>query len=197
MAEIRVQEKKGPSPWLWIIGLVAVAVLIWLFTGLSGDDDEFATESGETIDTIAAPAETGIAGGTAIEGEDAETEDYLAFVRETSAADAAGREHAYVVEGLRKLTAALDADAGLETVREAVDRLEESETDATLHAGLTREAFLAVAESMESMQATGDIASLRQAAEAIQPDQPLLDQTADVEAFFTTAAELLSGVTTS
>lgn len=35
MAEIDIQKKK-PSTWLWIIGLIVLALLIWLLIDLFG-----------------------------------------------------------------------------------------------------------------------------------------------------------------
>lgn len=39
MADIDV-ERKGPSIWPWIIGLIILALLIWLLAEWLGDDDE-------------------------------------------------------------------------------------------------------------------------------------------------------------
>lgn len=41
MADINV-ERKGPSIWPWIIGLIVVALLIWALAEMLGDDDEVA-----------------------------------------------------------------------------------------------------------------------------------------------------------
>lgn len=43
MADINV-ERKGPSIWPWIIGLIVLAVLIWLLTEMFDSDDEVETE---------------------------------------------------------------------------------------------------------------------------------------------------------
>lgn len=43
MADINV-ERKGPSIWPWIIGLIVLALLIWALTELFDDDDDLVTE---------------------------------------------------------------------------------------------------------------------------------------------------------
>lgn len=45
MADINV-ERKRTSVWPWIIGLIAVALLIWVLAGLFGDDQEAAVGQG-------------------------------------------------------------------------------------------------------------------------------------------------------
>lgn len=43
MAEINV-ERKRPSVWPWIIGLLVLALLIWALVGLFGSEEEVAQE---------------------------------------------------------------------------------------------------------------------------------------------------------
>ena len=46
MAEIRVEQKRGGAPWLWvIIALVVVALLAWYFLSNRGDATAPATGS--------------------------------------------------------------------------------------------------------------------------------------------------------
>ena len=51
MAEIPIQEKRGTRSWLWIVALVAIALLAWMF--LSNDRDDVntvpATETGAIV----------------------------------------------------------------------------------------------------------------------------------------------------
>ena len=49
MADINV-ERKGPSIWPWIVGLIVLALLAWLLMGVLGDDDEVV--EGETVETV-------------------------------------------------------------------------------------------------------------------------------------------------
>lgn len=39
MAEVDVQ-RRGPSIWPWIVGLLALVLVIWLAVELLGDDDD-------------------------------------------------------------------------------------------------------------------------------------------------------------
>jgi hypothetical protein len=41
MAEIGIQEKKGPSPWVWLVGLLVLALVVWVVVDATGRDDEF------------------------------------------------------------------------------------------------------------------------------------------------------------
>ena len=61
MADINV-ERKGPSIWPWIIGLIILALLIWALAALLGDDDEAevaVTEPVVTPMTTPEPIATG------------------------------------------------------------------------------------------------------------------------------------------
>ena len=40
MAEIGIQEKKGPSPWLWLVGLVVLALIVWVVVDATRADEE-------------------------------------------------------------------------------------------------------------------------------------------------------------
>jgi hypothetical protein len=51
VAEIRIDRKRGPSPWIWIVGLVVVALVIWGVVEFTGGDRR-AEDTAET----AAPA---------------------------------------------------------------------------------------------------------------------------------------------
>jgi hypothetical protein len=52
VAEIRIDRKSGPSPWLWVVGLVVVALVIWGVVEFMGDD----RRAGDTAPETAAPA---------------------------------------------------------------------------------------------------------------------------------------------
>ena len=54
MAEINV-ERKGPSVWPWIVGLLVVALLIWLLVEMFGNDDEPVVADEPTVGFLVAP----------------------------------------------------------------------------------------------------------------------------------------------
>lgn len=56
MAEIRV-EKKGTSVWVWLLGLLLVALVIWgIVEWLDNDREEVAYEGASIEWTVPAPA---------------------------------------------------------------------------------------------------------------------------------------------
>lgn len=52
MADINV-ERKGPSIWPWIIGLIVLALLIWALTQLFGRNETRPTPAATPVDTPA------------------------------------------------------------------------------------------------------------------------------------------------
>jgi hypothetical protein len=57
LADINV-ERKGPSIWPWIVGLIVLALLIWALVEMFGRDDT-VTPVGPLTDTVGAfPADT-------------------------------------------------------------------------------------------------------------------------------------------
>lgn len=54
MAEIPIQEKRGGKSWLWIIALLALALLAWMFLA-NGDDDVEVRPAAETGALTPAP----------------------------------------------------------------------------------------------------------------------------------------------
>ncbi len=66
MADINV-ERKGTSIWPWIIGLIVLALLIWLLAGLFDNDDEIEPIAEAPIAAPVTPAP--IAQGPACVGE--------------------------------------------------------------------------------------------------------------------------------
>ncbi len=54
MAEIRIERKRGPSPWPWLIGLVVLALLIWAIAELVNTDRD--NETMAAADEANAPA---------------------------------------------------------------------------------------------------------------------------------------------
>lgn len=48
MAEIPIQEKRGSKSWLWLLALVAIALLAWMFLSNDDADDVNAVPAAET-----------------------------------------------------------------------------------------------------------------------------------------------------
>ena len=207
MADIDIQQKRGGSPFPWIIGLVVLALIGWGLYEMSdrdeaelstvGTQDEAALSDGRPAVGAAQP--TGGAG-------------FLAWVRDsTEAGDGqTGDPHAYTREGMRRMVTALEGlvardrapeiERQFEAVREQVRLIEQSEPTSTDHADRTREAFLAGTQVMEMLRQRPHlqqadlqqpVQAARQAAEAVRPNTPLLEQRAAVERFFQQMAEAI------
>ncbi len=215
MAELHVQEKER-STWPWILAAVlAVAALLWFFSGRGNElgvattDTTDSTMVGRAPDTELTGSAAGTLDGTAVN-------EYLQFV-DNRASREANMSHDYTADGLRQLAAALNEVGGADSVggvalqprideiRERADAMQRS-SSSTEHALQTREAFTLAASLIAQMRgsegaggttgtsdawAQGNRESLLQAAMAIEPSRALLDQTERIEQFFARAGDAL------
>lgn len=218
MAELHVQEKER-SAWPWMLAAVLLlGLLLWYFLGRDERVNVGAANSADTaaVGTAADGAMSGTAAGTLGSDAIAQYQEYLAANR---SADAAGRSHDYTADGLRRLAAALsevaagnstsgvDLQARIDGIRQRADTIQANPTSRD-HALHTREAFNLAAGVVAQLRGNvqnpaagttvaGDSATrggadiLLDAANAIDPSRPLLDQTDRVEQFFTQAADAL------
>ena len=57
MADIKVERRRTGSVWMWVAGLVLVALLVWALSMFFGGDDTGAESyGGESIGSRSAPA---------------------------------------------------------------------------------------------------------------------------------------------
>jgi len=208
MAEVHIQKKKSPTIWPWVVGVIAVALIIWGIVSRSNNGTETAA-----VDTTTAMFPT---------DETAETMDttgsgpihrFTMFVTQHAASDDMGESHDYTAEGIRSLAGALDAivtadhvgDVNIETKRDTLmaraDRIQRDSTSLN-HADVVRDAFVSAADLMETIQKKRypelqeQTARLKTDAEAIDPGTPLLDQKHAVGEFFRQADGTLREMTT-
>lgn len=203
MTEIRVERR--PPIWPWIVGVLALAAVAWLLIGAFADrpPDE-PTLAGRPVEGTAEdanqPAATTGRAPSAIQ-------EYAAF----AGADAPdrvspGQNHEYTAEGIRRLTAALEAHVNtngdgesrerFERFRQRADRLQQDPQSAE-HAATVRDVFTSALEVLESTNVPQDDTSrLRETATAISPDRPLLDQIDRVRQFFRQSSETLEQAAT-
>ena len=205
MAEIHI-ERKERTTWPWIVlGLILLSLLAWWLLSQRGDRDGFAVlqdTTGQVIDTV---------GGTAAGVRDDAPEDVAAFVRWTDESRARQEEdtsHAHTADGIRQLAAAIESladrdTAGMEMVRQRADSIRgladalERDWESPNHAQHARQAFLEASELMDQLRtqrypnSANDVAMARQAAQNVQPAQPLLAQRQQVQQFFDRAATAL------
>lgn len=206
MAEINVQ-RKGGSPWLWILGLVAVGLVVWALVGALSDDEPDTAPM-----AAAAPVPDPNVAPTApvLDRPPAEVVAFLSFA-DTPIGSPAGPAHAYAADGIRRLSRALSAVIDRNSVagadvrnrltafREKADRLQ-ADPEAGVHAEQVKDVFGEAADLMSAVQKDRwpdvgnlerQIAEVRTAAESVDAGRPLLDQTPAVETFFDRAAAAL------
>lgn len=221
MADINV-ERKGPSIWPWIIGLIVLALLIWALAEMLGGRDDARTTAvpGDTVprtqEVAPAPTTDPAAPGVATAAP-AAVQEFERWVDRRDAQTDMGQQHQYTINGLRQLADAIESLAqrhearpavqqSIQSVRQQADRLEQSDPAATQHANLTRDAFTSAADAIGTLhrehhaQATGlenQVTQVRQAAQAIQTGTPLLQQQQEVQTFFDRARDAVRSLATA
>lgn len=205
MAEINV-EKKRTNPWPWVIGALVLALLIGFF--VFQDDDELGQETGAEETAVTAVEEPGL--GDRAADVNARIDEWWAggaagfqtFVEGEEPTAEVGRAHDYTSEGITRLASAIEEriqdanvqdeaiDARLEQMRQQASDLQ-AEPTAGRHAAMAQEAFVTGADLIATLN-QGAAGEVRQAAEAIQPERPLLEQTAQVKQYFERAGKALS-----
>lgn len=213
MADIDIVKKKGSPLWPWaLLGTLVLIALVWFAVG--GDPEERGTTLSEDPAAIAPAPGTadGDAERTAAESVPAAVTAFAAFAAAPAAAPAAaGPAHEWVSEGIVRLTAALDAiaatdanndrlSAHLATFKDKAGQLQ-VDPSSMKHATLVREVFTSAVDIMESASRAqtasdlkGQLHAVRQSAESIDAQRPLLDQKEQVEVCFNRAADVLQSL---
>lgn len=213
MADIDV-ERKGASIWPWILGLIALALLIWLIAELLEDDDEVVVDTAEPVLVEPAPAPVvPPAAPVAAVGVPPAVEAYLNTC--TGDAGTMTLDHQYTSNCIERLATAIDAllqapsvagmdvSAQLADYRQKADRLVQSAAMSDQHANLTREAFVSVGNLLNAVQdqrfpaLDAQVGQLQQSARSVAPGTALLDQKDTVQRFFQQAGSLLSTMAAS
>lgn len=213
MADINV-ERKGPSIWPWIIGLIILALVIWALAELMGDDDVVDTDPVAVVDEPAAsPVPAPVTNTRADSMAGPAVQEYLAMCTGTAAEVAP--DHQFTSGCLDQLAttlesvvqrpdmAGLDLQAQLTDFRQKADRLVQSPNESTQHANWTREAFISAADLLDDLQddrypeLEAGVERLTDAAEAVQADALLTEQGDAIHAFFNQVGDLLSAMGTA
>jgi len=202
MADINV-ERKSPNTWIWwVLGLVILALLLfWLLAPgarqqVAVVDDPAAERMPVTPTEPMAPAPAAPAALQQYRQECAERQP-----------GAMGLGHDETATCIHLLADAIDGtipaqqrtavDAQLQQARQSADQMRASPDDALNHSSMTREAFTSIAAAVEQVQRqwhtnlAGEAQTVRQAAESVDPQQPLLEQRDRVQDFFARANNLL------
>lgn len=213
MADINLEKKKG-SIWPWIIGLLVLVAVIWLVVeAMDRDDDDLELVATDTV--VLAPVAPPVTGTTQMAATELPRE-VQEFMQTCHGADASmdpGLQHEYTARCFELIAGSLrqiaerspanpDMTAQIETVRQQALNLRQSEASSTDHMNKTRQAAVASAEAIASVQqalrnttAPTTMASaedVRQAAQQLQPSEPLLNQKDELTAFFREAGDALS-----
>lgn len=225
MAEIRV-ERKRRSLLPFLLALLVLLLIVWWFLSRDGGADTVAVADTATVSSGVAPRATstndtaagtltgaGAVGAGAVAGAagtaaGGAVEDYATFVGNRRVAANEDEQHAYTAGGLRRLATAIEgmnptgtARAQVDLMRQKADSLEITMTGDDRHADMTRAAFTAAAEAMRSLPgAAGAAAPLQataRAAEAVQAERHMLDQKAQIQAFFDAARDALRALGTA
>jgi hypothetical protein len=199
MAEIHV-ERKSSRVWGWaLLGLAALFLATCVVAWWRSDPRDPLTSG------VSGGAAAGAAAGTTGNSSGA-VGDYLTFVEEHRARQAAGPTHEYTADGLRRLAAAIaqlsernggsaePLEAELNVLRSQADSLQRN-PQSTDHARYAREAFRTAASLMSALQqraypkeqhpnVAAEVAQVRVVADLVLPARPLLAQTPDVQRFF-------------
>lgn len=196
MAEIHVQEKKRGT-WLWILGIAAAALLIWVIVDRD-DREEFAAGDVAPAPALAPPDNVVIW---------PETERFILFTRDQQPDFGdINAAHEYTRNGLRYLASSLEEitkqDGATEpnlrpriaSLREAAEAISERAA-APEHAAAIAPVFRQAADAMSDLQrarfpeAGDEVEAVRDAAGRVTAEQPLQQQRDAVKAFFDRAVE--------
>jgi hypothetical protein len=169
MAELNVQRKER-NVWPWILGgLIALALVFWLIQGRGGNTNVGATGIADSM-TVGAP-ESSVTRSAAGTVDGSAVSEYLQFV-DNRASREASPSHEHTADGLRRLSAALQAVASRDNaggaswqpriaeIRMHADVLQQDPTSSQ-HAQQTREAFVAAASLIDQMRASGGTSATR------------------------------------
>lgn len=214
MADINVERKAGPPAWLWILGLLLLALAIWAIASMAGRDDPDTVAVVDTLGTTEAapPVATPVPTTGAVMPAAAQRYMSDCHLAEGTTTEAMGPQHEFTVTCLEELANSIEAVAQqsapganvgqhVQTMRQNAQQIRESAAESTQHANWTREAALAGASALESMQqatpaaqAQGQVTQARQAAESIQPSQVQLDQMSEIRSYFRSAGDALQAM---
>ena len=210
MADIDIQEKKG-SVWPWLIGLLALVLIVWVGMEVLGDDDEefAATTPGmeQPADPRLQPGPAAATAGTAPEVERFEQE----CVMEGATGEQMARGHEHTQACVRHMTTALDAVIQRESVNDAplAEQLEQFRTRAAQlttdpesqeHSTQLDQIFDDAAGLIERIEESragtgqalaGSAERVREAADSFSAEGTVLDQQDEVTAFFREVANAL------
>jgi hypothetical protein len=207
MADINIERKSSPPIWLWIVGLLAIGLVIWLIASRTGGDDRQAAVVTDTAMVAAPTAE--MAAPAALQ-----TFQRDCYLDEGTRTEDMGLEHDFSINCFEQLAASIEGiaqqrggganvDPHVRTIRDRAQQIRQSGAESTQHANWSREAAEAGATALESMHQTwhaGDgevqqhVGQVRQAAQQITPTDLHLQQKTDLRSYFRRAGDALNNM---
>lgn len=209
MADIDIQEKRKGAVWPWIIGVLALVLVVWgIAEMMGGEGDEFVADTTEEIVVDPVPAPTDME-------RPAEVTQFVQQCGTPGAAqDDMGLAHEYTQQCITSMTAALNAvitraqvdgtdlSEQFATYREKADNLTQdpqSSEHAAMIDGIFDDAASLVSSIEESRAGTGGALdaqtdAVQQAADAVNATDPLLEQQETVGNFFRSMAATLNSL---
>jgi D-alanyl-D-alanine carboxypeptidase len=214
VADIDVERKSGPPVWMWVLGLLLLALIIWAIVSMMDrDDTRDVLPATDTIGTMRDTVAPGAAGAAVLP---AQAEAFIRDCRvdEGQRTDAMGVDHTFTVNCFNNLAASVDGMAQehgatanvsqhTQTIRDRARQIEQSPPESLQHAGWTREAALAGASAMEALHQAGYTArtqvqapvnQMRQHAQEIERTELHLDQMTHLRSYFRSAADALNAM---
>lgn len=220
MAEIDLQQKKkGGGGWVpWILAAIVAVLAIWAIVELMDRDEPVAGDFDRATDEAIAPAPAAEMGAPGEQpGGAAIAEFRRTCVDEQTETPEMGVQHEYTTRCIETMAEAMSAtiradtvgsvalDERLTTLRQRSADVRQSDPSAVSHSETVAAAFDAGADLIETLHEERDrenealqaeVQEVRQAADAVQPDQPLLEQREQVRQFFSEMAQALEAVGT-
>lgn len=209
MAEIDI-ERKGPPVWPWILGLLALVLVVWGVVEYVQREQTGAPPPGVAVRPEAPPEPDRPVVGAAIQPA---VEEYRSRCMEPeSTRDTIDSPEEFVASCIRVLSGALASVIGRDTVgdvplqgllngyREAAQRVDETGWRSPTEGDLARAVFLSAADIMRYVEETRQntppelretIAEVRRAADAVEPATPIAEQRENTDRFFRRAGDAI------
>ncbi len=211
MADIDVERKSGPPIWMWVLGLLLLALIIWAIVSMMDRDD--TRVAGPMTDTVGTTWDT-VAPGAAVLPAQAVAFIRDCYVDEGQQTDGMGVDHGWTVNCLNNLAASIEGMAQehgatanvsqhTQTMRDRALQIGQSPPESLEHANWTREASLAGANAMEALHQAGytartqvqaPVSQMRQHAQEIERTELHLDQLTHLRSYFRSAADALNAM---
>lgn len=195
MAEIKIEKRKPILPW--IIGLILLALLVFLLVRDNGDAEDAGAATDTTQNSGLSPTEP-----TATSSNDNAVSEYINYINSGETID---KDHRFINGALERLTRAVEAKAAqtgytvetdLSRIREFANNITE-DAGATTHAGKISQSATGLADVMTNLQRAkfsnlnNEAQEVQQASASIKPEVLTLEQKEPIRQFFEKSGQLL------